>query len=143
MWRKLIHTGAFDIRTSIGLFLVRLVAGLAFVLHGWPKIQKPFSWMGPDAAVPSVLQALAALSEVGGGIGWVLGLLTPLASLGILCTMAGAAAFHIGRGDPFVRLGEGGSYELALVYFTVAALLLLAGPGRVSLDALIARRRKE
>lgn len=141
MWRKLIHPVSFDLRISAGLLLVRLVVGLALVLHGWGKIQNPFSWMGPASGVPSILQALAALSEVGGGIAWMLGVLTPLASFGILCTMAVAAATHIGRGDPFV--GKGGpSYELALVYFAVSVLLLLAGPGLLSVDALLARRRK-
>ena len=59
-------------RASLGLLLLRLVAGLAFILHGWPKIQKPFSWMGPDSAMPGLLQALAAFSEVGGGLAWYL-----------------------------------------------------------------------
>lgn len=49
--------------------LVRLVMGVAFVLHGWPKIQNPFAWMNAmgGQGVPSFLQALAALAEFGGG----------------------------------------------------------------------------
>ena len=47
---------------------VRLVAGTAFVLHGWPKIQNPTGWMGPDAPVPGALQAAAAVAEFGGGV---------------------------------------------------------------------------
>jgi putative oxidoreductase len=119
---------------AIALLLLRLVAGAAFVGHGWGKIQQPFSWMPPEAPVPGILQALAALAEFGGGLGWIAGLLTPIASLGILSTMTVAALFHISRGDPFVGSG-GPSYELALVYWTVALLLLLLGPGRLSADA--------
>jgi len=122
-----------------GLLVLRLVAGAAFIKHGLPKIQNPLGWMGSDSSMPAVLQALAAISEFGGGIAWMLGALTPLASLGILATMAVAASKHIGRGDPFV--GRGGSYELALVYFAVALLLLLAGPGRYSVDAWLRSRR--
>jgi putative oxidoreductase len=124
---------------SLGLLVVRIVAGLAFMRHGWPKLTGdtgPFGWMGPESGFPGYLQFLAVLSEVGGGLAWVLGLLTPLASLGLLCTMAVAASTHISKGDPFVGMG-GPSYELALVYLSIALLLLLAGPGGFSLDRLI------
>jgi len=53
---------------SVGLLLLRLVVGAAFLFHGWPKIQNPFGWMGPEAPMPGILLALAALAEFGGGI---------------------------------------------------------------------------
>ena len=46
---------------STGLLLLRIVAGLAFMFHGYSKIQSPFSWMGPEAGVPGFLQMLAAV----------------------------------------------------------------------------------
>jgi putative oxidoreductase len=128
-------------RGAVGLLILRVAAGLAFVLHGWSKIQHPFSWMGPDASTPGILQALAAVSEFGGGIAWILGALMPLSSLGILCTMVVATHMHaIVRGDPFV--GKGASYEPALIYLCVALLFLLIGPGRFSVDALLFRQRE-
>jgi putative oxidoreductase len=88
--------------------------------------------------MPGVLQFLAALAEFGGGIALVVGLLTRVASLGITVTMAVAAGMvHIAAGDPFVAAGGGRSWELAVVYFACAALFLLAGPGRCSLDAVL------
>jgi putative oxidoreductase len=124
-------------RSSLALFLLRLLVGVAMMIHGWSKIQSPFDWMGPDAVVPGFLQALAALAEFGGGLAWILGLVMPLASLGIAITMAVAVYFHaVVRGDPFV--GQS-SYELAAVYFVVALLFLLTGPGRYSLDHKIFR----
>ena len=59
---------------SVGLLLPRLVMGAAFVLHGWPKIQNPFGWMGPEAPFPVILIALAALAEFGGGLALIVGL---------------------------------------------------------------------
>ena len=128
---------------DVALLLLRLVAGFAFALHGWPKIQNAFGWMGPEATVPGFLQALAALSEFGGGIAWILGLLTPLAALGILSTMVVAASLHaFVFKDPFVASGPGqGSYELALVYLCVAILLIAMGPGRFSVDRSLFGRR--
>jgi len=121
---------------DVAALLIRLVGGGAFMLHGWGKIQKPFTWMGTDSWAPGVLQALAAFSEFGGGLAWILGLLAPLASLGIACTMSVAIWTHaVLRGDPFV--GKGGpSYELAAIYFCIALLLIAIGPGRFSLDRL-------
>jgi len=38
------------------------------------------------------------------------------------------------RGDPFVSMTGGPSFELSLVFLTVAVLTSLAGPGRFSVD---------
>ena len=124
---------------SLGLLAVRLVAGLAFMFHGWGKIQNPTGWMGEGT--PKFLQFLAALSEFGGGLCWIIGLLVPLASFGILCTMLVAVHMHaIVKGDPFV--GREGSYEPALLFAVIALLFLLAGPGRFALDELIFNRTR-
>lgn len=123
---------------SAGLLVLRLMAGLAFVFHGYGKIQNPFGWMGPDAGIPGVFQALAAVSEFGGGLTWMLGMLTPLASFGLACTMTVAVWTHAAvLHDPFVALRGGPSWEPAGVYLCVAVLLLLAGPGRFSADRIV------
>jgi putative oxidoreductase len=124
---------------AVGLLVLRLVAGAAMMSHGWPKIQHASSWMGPQAPVPGALQALAALAEFGGGLCWVLGLMTPLASFLILCTMATALGMvHLAQGHPFVAPPTGGpSYEAALGYLAIAVALLLIGPGRLSVDAML------
>lgn len=124
-------------KAGLGLLALRLVWGAAFIFHGWGKMQAPFNWMGD--AVPGFLQFLAAFSEFGGGIAIILGLLTPLAALGLFCTMSFAAfGVHIPNGDPFVASGPGqGSYEPALVYWAISLMFILIGPGAYSLDAKI------
>jgi putative oxidoreductase len=125
-------------RAALGLLIVRFVAGLALMFHGWGKIQQPFSWMPPEAPIPGFLQFLAALSEFGGGLALIIGLLTPIAALGIACTMAFATfGVHMASGHPFVATGGGPSYELAAIYLASALLIILAGPGKYSLDALL------
>ena len=129
---------------SVGLLGLRLVMGAAFIFHGWPKIQNPLGWMGPEAPVPAILQALAALAEFGGGMALIVGLLTRLASLGIATNMIVALGMvHLPHGDPFVGKPGGRSYELAAVYLACAVLLLLLGPGRYSLDALLFGKSQE
>jgi putative oxidoreductase len=139
--RNLFVPASRDVATDVGVLLVRLVVGLAFMTHGWGKMQNPFGWMGESGFAPPIFQALAALSEFGGGLAWILGLLTPLAALGITSTMLVALTTHVVvRGDPFV--GKGGpSYELAAVYLSIALLLLGGGPGRFSLDRVLFRPR--
>jgi len=120
---------------GLALLLIRLVAGVAFMTHGWSKIRNPLGWMGPEGFAPPIFQALAALSEFGGGLAWILGLVTPVASLGIASTMVVAFSFHtFMRGDPFVSKTGGPSSELAAVYFCIAVVLMAVGPGRLSLD---------
>ncbi|WP_435007624.1 DoxX family protein [Tundrisphaera lichenicola] len=125
---------------AVALLFLRLVAGFAMMHHGWPKIQSPTAWMGPEAPVPGILQALAAISEFGGGLAWVLGALTPLFSLGLIGTMAFATFLvHIRMGHPFVAdpTSHGPSYEPALGYLAIAFLFLIVGPGRISVDYLL------
>ncbi len=117
------------------LFLLRLIMGIAFVIHGSGKIQNPMHWMGDQAPVPGVFQLLAAVSEFGGGIALILGFLTRLGALGIAFTMLVAVAtLRFAMGDPFVNPTGGGSYELASIYLALALLFIIAGPGRFSLD---------
>jgi putative oxidoreductase len=124
---------------ALALLALRLVAGPAFILHGWPKIQNAMTWAGD--AYPGWLQALAAFSEFGGGIAILVGLLTQLAALGIAITMAVAVfQVHIPKGDPFV--GHGGSWELPAVYLAVMVAIILRGAGSISLDALMGGKNK-
>ena len=94
-------------RGAAGLLIVRLVFGLGIMLHGWQKIQSPggpFAWMKAEAHIPAFFQGLATLAEFGGGLGIILGLLTPLAALGLICNMLVAIFMvHVSNGDPFVR----------------------------------------
>ena len=127
---------------AVGLLFLRVFAGLAMAYHGLPKIKAPFTWMG-DAPVPGVLQALAALSEFGGGLALAFGFLTPLACLGIMSTMFVATWKTMQGGAPLIGAGSGPSAELSAFHFVASLTVLLTGPGVVSLDALIFGKNKK
>ncbi|MEI8257256.1 MAG: DoxX family protein [Deltaproteobacteria bacterium] len=138
-WKQAVWPEAPGARGSLGLLLLRGFAGAALMHHGWAKIQSPMRWMGTGPGTPpGVLQACAAVSEFFGGLGLIVGLLTPLAAFGVACTMAFAVYKHVSHGDAFV--GHGRAYEPALGYLVTAALLMLAGPGRYALDAVVFKR---
>lgn len=129
-------------RAAWGLLAVRLVFGGALALHGLQKLSNPFGWMGPDAPVPGFLQFLAFLSEFGGGLALMVGLLTPLAALGVIATMAVATLVAHGS-HPWVAAPGQPSKESALGYLAFGALMLLTGPGTLSIDALLLGKRSE
>lgn len=136
--RKIFAIRNQPVEVDLVLLLIRLVCGYAFVLHGWGKIQSPLNWMGKESSIPAIFQALAAISEFGGGIALISGFLTRLGAFGIGCTMVVAVCMHrFVLGDPFVNLSGGRSYEPASVYLLIALLLVISGPGRFSLDRRI------
>lgn len=120
-------------RAAAGLFIFRLVTGVALILHGLPKAMHPFVWMH-GSTLPGYIQMLSPLAEVGGGLALVLGLLTPIACLGIICNML-VAIFMVHLSHGGVWIGKGNTYESALGYLTAAVMLMLTGPGVMSLDA--------
>src|SRR5262245_18621057 len=135
-------------RGAVGQLVLRAVVGAAFVWHGWGKVQNAFMWMdkpNDPSSIPGVLQALAAVSEFGGGILLILGLLTPLAALALVGMMIGALKIvHLPASHPFVASNpRDPSYEVAAAYLAVNVAILCLGPGVLSADALLFRRKVE
>src|SRR6185437_6116231 len=105
-------------RPALGLIIFRLVTGLALVFHGLPKAMHPFTWM-PHSTLPGFIQMLSPLAELGGGLALIIGLLTPLACLAIICNMLVAIfTVHLPHGGIWV--GKGNTYESALGYLVAA-----------------------
>ena len=121
---------------SVGLLLLRLVMGAAFLFHGWPKINHyPFDWMGPRARLGA--RDFAGLGgagpEFGGRHGPDRRSADPAGLLGNCHEHdRGAGRGSTCRtGDPFVGKRGRAIYELAAVYLACGAVLFLAlGTGR-------------
>ncbi len=122
--------------TDLGLLIARVGFGGMMITHGWGKLLQ-FSQMAqkfpdPLGVGPQASLCLAIFAEFFCSILVVAGLLTRLAAIPQITTMA-VAAIIIHRNDPFLKK------EMALLYLTAWVLILLTGPGRFSLDHLIGR----
>jgi putative oxidoreductase len=125
-----------------GLFIIRLVLGLLLVGHG---TQKLFGWYGGHGLRGTggffeslgfrpghIMAGIAGLSEAGGGLLLVLGLLTPLGAAMVAGTMLVAAvSVHAPNG----LWATNGGYEVPLLYGLVAIGLAFTGAGGWSIDS--------
>lgn len=125
----------------IGPLLLRLVFGYFWLETGWAKLnnlafftERFVEWGIPW---PALSATVCAGTELIGGLLIMLGLATRLAMLPMIFNMLVALAVVVLPGistlDEFVELDE-------VLYVAVFTWLLFAGPGRASLDHLIARR---
>ena len=126
---------------SIGLLLLLVFAGFSMMTHGYPKLQKLLAdgeadFMSFMGLSPDISLALAVFAEFVCSILIVLGLFTRVAVVPLLITMLTAATF-VHSGDLYSKK------ELALAYFFIYVMLLIAGSGRFSVDAMTERRRSD
>jgi len=123
-----------------GIFLLRIVLGLAMLVHGYPKVFPSGLFHTNISAaldhtahtatalgLPHWFGALSALTEFLGGMLLILGLLTRFTAFLVtldLLTFLIFSDIHHGY--------TGSEYPLALT--SIAFLLLLTGPGKAALD---------
>ncbi|ALI34893.1 Putative oxidoreductase CatD [Candidatus Nitrosocosmicus oleophilus] len=117
---------------------VRIIAGIAFILHGLPKFENLQGTQGFFASVgiPADLALLIGLLEVIGGVLLIVGLLTRITS--ILFTIEMICAVLIVKADNSF-MGQGG-FEVDLLLMFISISLLLSGPGRVSIERDLLKR---
>ncbi len=131
---------------SLGLLAARAAVGSMMVIgHGWGKLAMlkadPVEFADPFGWGPRTSLILCIVGEVVAPAMIALGLFTRPAALGAAFTM-GVAAFHAHAADPlFIPMGGGRAKELALLYMIPFALFFFTGPGKLSVDALIFRRK--
>jgi putative oxidoreductase len=129
--------------------LLRLVLGWTFIFHGSQKLFGAFGGHGIEAFADGLAQMglpgflppiawayMAACGEFFGGTAVLLGLLARLGTIPIIVSMLVAIAKVHGKNG---FSGQGG-YEFNVALIAMCLVVLIAGPGLVSLDALIFKR---
>ena len=124
---------------SAGLLLLRVVAGLSLAAHGYNKffgggkIPGTAGWFDSMGMKPNgkIHALLAASTELGVGIMFAVGLLTPLAAAGCVGLMV-VAFWTVHRDSGFFIVKNG--YEYNLILGTLMVAVAMIGPGKYSLD---------
>ena len=126
---------------AVALTALRVAVGVIMAVHGAGKLMdiqgtmQGFSHMG--IPYPQYAVYLAIAGEFFGGIGLAVGLLTRLAALGILSSMAVAIGYvHFGHG----LLAKNGGWEFPLLLGLIALFFVTHGAGPASLDAFFSRK---
>lgn len=122
-----------DRSMEIGTFVVRVVVGLCFLLHGVQKVFGAFDGMGLSGFVayveargviaPTLTAYVVAFGELLAGVALLVGFFHRTAAVAILVIMAGAFIYVT---DGYF-LAKGYEYNLALA--AMAFLILMGGPG--------------
>lgn len=135
--------------------VLRLALGLVMLPHGAQKVLGWFGGPGFSATLasftekmhlPAPLAILVILVESAGALGLVLGLLTRLCALGVLCDMVGAVLLvHWPNGFFMNWMGTqaGEGFEYHLLAIGIALALVLRGGGRWSADLALCGTRHE
>ncbi|MFI9557428.1 DoxX family protein [Nonomuraea endophytica] len=124
---------------DLAALIARVTIGVIFVAHGWQKWQNglgPTSQMFAQSGVPQpeLVAGITTMAELVGGSFLIIGLLTSLAALVLLCISVGAIAFAYGKNGIFVTdMG----WEFVATLGAACLLLLAAGAGRISIDGII------
>ena len=155
---KLLFFSAPTAAADWALLPVRLIVGFGFLAHGYAKLSRgPENFAAVldtlDVPMPHLLAWLTTLVELIGGAAVLAGAFIPLVSMPMaIVLLAAFATVHARYGFASVRFAEvtpAGikfgpvGYEIVLLYLAGLATLVIAGPGRFSLDTVLRRRLEQ
>jgi putative oxidoreductase len=131
--------------TDVGLLLLRIAVAAVFIAHGYGDVFEAGvatnieNYRGAGIPLPELSAPYAAYVQLFGGIVLIFGALTRPLAAGFIVVMIGALIF-VHWGESLVIGQDGSGSGFAFMMCVASTLLLLAGPGRFSLDRFLAER---
>jgi putative oxidoreductase len=134
--KKLLSTKYSAAAVSTAMLLLRLSVGILMLLHGYDKLihfsTKQNIFMNFLGIGSTMSLALVVFAEFFCSLFLILGLFTRLATIPLIITTC-VIIFKVNNGHVFK------DFENAPLYLTGYLVLLLLGPGRVSVDSMIGK----
>lgn len=111
----------------------RSTLGVIFIAHGVSKFNPGFTGFLENIGLPPEMQIPIALAESISGILLIVGVLSRISAALISIIMLGAIFYVKGAQN---LTGQGG-YEIDLILLASSLVIIIMGPGRVSLSHII------
>ncbi|MBI5370664.1 MAG: DoxX family protein [Sphingobacteriales bacterium] len=124
-----------------GIALVRVITGVLLLYHGWEcfdaeKMKMYTGWFSDRHYTQPALWAYTGkVAELLAGAGFVLGLFTRLAALGVIAAFTGIIFILGDKGKIF----QGDQHPF--LFILLSLVFLFTGPGALSLDRLIFKNK--
>jgi putative oxidoreductase len=142
MCRKLLSWTMHNSPTlqQLGFMLIRIAMGSILLIFGYNKLMAGTEYLTQTGSAISYFGIThgyllwgyaAALTEFCGGIAYILGLCTRIASLPLMFHFIVAMRFHMQHNDPFTI------WAFPALFLCLVVSFFIAGSGRYALDSLL------
>jgi putative oxidoreductase len=127
----------FGVHISVAALILRLMIGVVFVIHGYPKLGAQQRKQGGDwmksMGMPAVFIPLGGVVEFFGGLALLLGILTSIIAALFALWMLSTTWLSIAK----MKKKFVGGYELDIVLLLASLALAALGGGIFSVDHLL------
>ena len=136
-----------SLAAGLGTLLVRVMMGIIFIYYSGQFLFGMFDGRGIHAFIqmlssdhlpilpPTAWAYLAGITQFFGGILIIVGLLSRIVSIVLILNLIGIIYLSYAGGF--------GSIDFQLALISIAGLILISGPGMLSMDAAIFRGKKK
>ena len=125
-----------------GLLALRMAVATVFIAHGVGDVfdagvsTNVENYRDAGIPLPELSAPFTAYIQLVGGIAVALGAFTRPLSIGFIVAMAGAL-IYVHPGEPLAIQQDGSGFGFAFMMGAASVVLLLLGPGRLSVDRLL------
>ena len=127
----------FGVNANLASLILRIAVGSLFMVHGYPKLgskqrQQGAVWM-KSMGMPGWMMGFAGVAEFLGGLGLIVGFLTPIVAVLSALWMLSTTWFARSK----LKKKYQGGWELDVTLMLAALEVAALGSGALSLDHLL------